>query len=168
MTHAAQHSLLALRFIFAFSQNFVVFDTPSIKGPDAALLRVHLHTLAASTNEAASFSFVSILFLCRQYNFKGELSRDEGGKAICHRKQRKRAGSYFSRMAVIGRAILPPRGKGSFSSSSSSYPSVPLRGQKVVLFANGYCKGLSKDQNRSCLDEKGRFHPQFTLSRTWL
>ena len=71
----------------------------------------------------------------------------QGGKAICHRKQRKRAGSYFSRMAVIGCAILPRRGKGS---SFSSFPSVPLLEQKVVLFANGHCKGLSKDQNRSC------------------
>ena len=154
MTHAAQHSLFALRFIFAFSQNFVVFDTPSIKGPDAALLRVHLHTLAASTNKAF-VSFVSILFLCRQYNFKGELSRDEGGKAICHRKQRKRAGSYFSRMAVIGCAILPRRGKGS-SFLLLLFPSVPLLGQKVVLFANGHCKGLSKNQNRKLL--RNRFN----------
>ena len=120
---------------------------------------------ALATNKAASF--VSILFLCGQYNFKGELSgergggrergreREWGGKAICHRKQRSARGQdhiLAEWLLLVVRYCLAElrgaKGPPSFLPSPLTL-CPPFLGQKVVLFANGHRMGPSQSRNLS-------------------
>ena len=81
-----------------------------------------------------------------------EEERKEESKAICHRKQRKRAGSYFSRMAVIGCAILPRRGKGSSFLLLLLFPSALSHSwdKKWSCLRTGIVKGCLKTRTESC------------------